>query len=212
MHPRRRHAFTLVEVLLSIGLILALAASLFAYIHGLVEQRTRLVLVADQQAAAAALFEELESDLATTFAADASGDAGVKGDGSSITVRCRAVPGRTGTGAVTDFGDLLGSEMRFSSGKLSARRLGKSQRALETVASGIERLRFRYFNGVEWLETFDSAQTGELPVAVEAALWFGETTAPNDEPANSSEVLREPDRLRVMVVPDGPVTAWKSGE
>jgi prepilin-type N-terminal cleavage/methylation domain-containing protein len=204
MRPR---AFTLIEVLIAIALMLALSAGIFSYISGLLSKRDRLVEATSQQATAATLFEELENDLATTFAADATGAPGVQGEGAWVVVRCRAVGARSGTGAVSDLGDIQGGEMRFASGALSARRYGKAPGNLETVATGIERLRFRYFNGTEWLDSFDSAATGDLPVAIEAALWFG--TAPSDDNAESIEHLRAPDRIRVMVVPDGPVTGAK---
>ncbi len=207
----RRRAFTLVEVLLGLALMLALSAGLFGYVWGLLDKRDRLVEVARQQAAAAAVFEELENGLATTFAADASGRAGVKGDGSSIAVRCRGVVARSSPGGEGDLGDLVGGEVSFADGAISARRFGRRDGAFEVVSEGIERLRLRYYNGSEWLGEFDSAAVGELPVAVEAAIWFGGAAAEGEDGFESEpETLRAPDRVRVMIVPDGP-TSWKGG-
>jgi prepilin-type N-terminal cleavage/methylation domain-containing protein len=206
-----RRGFTLVEVLLALALMLALSAGLFGYVWGLLDKRDRLVEVAQQQAAAAAVFEELENSLATTFAADASGRAGVKGDGASIAVRCRGVASRGGPGGEGDLGDLVGGEVSFTGGAVSARRFGRRDGEFEVVSEGVERLRLRYYNGSEWLEEFDSAAVGELPVAVEVAVWFGAAVeGDEDEFGSEPEVLREPDRVRVMIVPDGP-TSWKGG-
>jgi hypothetical protein len=187
--------------------MVVLSSGMFAYVWGLLDKRDRLVEVANQQAAAATLFEELENDLATTFAVDPSGNAGVKGDEASIAVRCRGVA-RLNSAAL-DLGDLVGGEMRFSGGTLTARRFGRQDSNFETVSTGIQRLQLRYFNGTEWLDSFDSAQASELPVAVEAAVWFGD--APSATEGGAEETLREPDRIRIMVVPDGPMTAWKGG-
>jgi type II secretory pathway pseudopilin PulG len=206
-HPVRRgagRAFTLVEVLIALGLILFLSASLLSYLWSLIDRRDTLITVAAQQSAAGAVLEQLEHDLSTTFAADTAGNAGVKGGVTGIVVRCR------GTNLITqdtDLSDLQGSEIRLGPGVLSARRLTASPGPMETVAEGVERIRFRYFDGKEWLEEFDSAAKGELPVAIEASVWFGEA----GPAAPSEDAPRTPDRTRVMVVPDGPVAAWKAG-
>ena len=208
-----RRGFTMVEVLLGLALMLALSAGLLGYVWGLLDKRDRLVEVSRRQAAAAAVFEELENDLATTFAADAGGRPGVKGDGSSVAVRCRGVAGRNAPGSAGDLGDLVGGEVRFEGGAISARKLGRRDGEFEVVSEGVERLRLRYYDGTEWLEEFDSAALGELPVAIEAAIWFGEAAAAEEEDAELEDDAapgRAPDRVRVMIVPDGP-TSWKGG-
>jgi hypothetical protein len=206
-----RRGITLVEVLLGIALMLALSAGLFGYVWGLLDKRDRLLEVSARQAAAAVIFEELENCLATTFAADAAGRPGVKGDGTSVAVRCRGVMARNAPGDAGDLGDLVGIELRFESGAVSARRLARREGEFEVISEGIERLRLRYYNGVEWLDSFDSAEAGDLPVALEAAVWFGDAPAEGEDEEGVQEgPLREPDRLRVMIVPDGP-TSWKGG-
>ncbi len=92
-------------------------------------------------------------------------------------------------------------------------------------------VRFRYYDGREWRDSFDSAALGQLPVAVEIRLWLGAPDAPDPglepDPASlaatveSAEVddgmkdrvprpsldpatgARLPDRVRVIAVPDG---------
>lgn len=104
----------------------------------------------------------------------------------------------------------------------------------------VRHVRFRFHDGSSWSETFDSGQAGGLPVAVEVAVWLGEPERQADDPGvgqpeasapsrtdasfsdiddppaddEASEFLRSlpaPDRLRLIAVPDGPVSAWKEG-
>lgn len=113
--------------------------------------------------------------------------------------------------------------------------------AMEVISERVERVRFRYFDGKEWQASFDSLATGTLPVAIEVAVWFtslkNPTAPPMEDPvaapvAESGEGASDseeqntaavdmdagverrwpaPDRLRVIIVPDGPVSAWKEG-
>jgi prepilin-type N-terminal cleavage/methylation domain-containing protein len=210
-----RGGFTLVEVLLAIVLLLALAGGMLSYIWGLLASRDRLVATTDQQISAAALFEQLETDLSATFAVDGSGAPGVDGNSTSLVVRSRGVGSLAGTGT-SDLGDLQGCEVKFEGNALTARRLGRDETSFETLASPVGRVQFRYFDGKEWQQSFRSSDAGTLPVAVEVSLWFDELSSGNaqaaagDNTALEEKPTRAPDRVRVMVVPDGPVTSWKS--
>src|SRR5262249_5989025 len=87
------------------------------------------------------------------------------------------------------------------------------------VTSGGDRV--RYHDGGDWLSDFDSAggsggattggggggESEGLPVAVEVAIWFGEPVAEGEK----IERWPEPDRLRVIAVPDGPVAGGGRG-
>jgi prepilin-type N-terminal cleavage/methylation domain-containing protein len=203
-----RSGFTLIEVLLAVALMLAISAGMLSYIWGLLASRERLVTATDQQISAAALFDQIESDLSTTFAVDGSGAAGVEGKPDSLVVRSRGV-GALGGAGVSDFGDQQGCEVRFDAGAhtLTARRLGPDGSAFEMLASPVSLVRLRYFDGKAWLDSFDSAAAGVLPVAVEAAVWFEGGV---EERGGEEKPSRAPDRVRVMVVPDGPVAEWKS--
>lgn len=111
----------------------------------------------------------------------------------------------------------------------------------DVLSERIERLRLRYFDGGEWLDSFNSVEADALPVAVEVAVWFaplsrdravepevGEEWLEDEEgvgvlteedafeeefgefdgEVEDGRVYGEPDRLRVIVVPDGPRAAW----
>jgi prepilin-type N-terminal cleavage/methylation domain-containing protein len=110
--------------------------------------------------------------------------------------------------------------------------------SMELLSDRVERVRFRYYDGEAWQTSFDSMQKGTLPVAIEVAVWFTSlksATAPPmveastlDQPsddgksaagdaasptasADTERKWRAPDRLRVIIVPDGPVSSWKEG-
>lgn len=117
---------------------------------------------------------------------------------------------------------------------------GNGAEQAATLAVGVSRLRLRYFDGSAWSESFDSGSGGGLPVAIEVAVWFGPiaalaestgaTAAVGDELGDEfedlppvdglepdamledeGEILPAPDRVRMIVVPDGPVSAWREG-
>ena len=248
-----RRAFTLLEVLLAIGLIAALSGGVFAFMWQIISQKTSLTGRALDGQAGDAVLERIESALTGAVAADSAGNAGIVGTATSLHVLTRgiALPLEKGDQAWAA-GDLQGMEFTFAGGSLSARRWdghrnrGSSAGAAETVSDHIAAMVIRYYDGSEWAESFDSKEKDGLPVAIEVSLWFGtpsaETAAapapvaeperkplpvgaPVDDvdegrgeqppargPSASAERAKPstpPDRLRVIVIPDGPTTAWK---
>jgi prepilin-type N-terminal cleavage/methylation domain-containing protein len=231
----RRRAFTLIEVLVVLGIVAMLAGSVFAFMLDLLRGRERLLDASREAQAAAAVIERLESDLLVTFvgSADASG---VSGDGTSLRVSGRAVAFGTRETSV-EMSDAQSCELRYDerAWRLEGRRWSGAEPAeFETICDRVEACRFRYFDGRRWVGSFDSARAGTLPVAIEIAAWFGAPPAPTEEELLAQEEaeelgdeammmgledasldepralpVREPDLLRVMVVPDGPVAAWR---
>ena len=232
----RRRAFTLVEVLLALGLVAMLAGSIFGFMWNIVRVRDAMAAESRDVQAGAAVVERIESDVLCGLAGDANVGAGVSGTATSLKVMTRgvAVP----VGSEVDQGDLQWSEFSFdrAAGTIKARR-GKARGTaeLELVSDHLQWARLRYFDGKVWAESFDSLKSGGLPVAIEVALWFGpvwhaagaseptspEPAIPGEEPrearggSESSSTpegpTREPDRLRIVVMPDGPVASWKEG-
>lgn len=213
----KRRGFTLFETLLAIVLIVALSAAVFGFLWTLLQRREQLETVGARGDGLAAMWSRLERDLATTFAADGAGAAGLRGNASSLTVRSRGVgldPGRLATEAT-------GSEFIFSDagGELTGRTIPGPGATAEVLATGLERVRFRYHDGSEWRESFDSGSARALPLAVEVSVWFGSssaaepTTPPDDIDLVGLDVgpARPADRTRVITIPDGPVSAWKEG-
>jgi prepilin-type N-terminal cleavage/methylation domain-containing protein len=214
-----RRAFTLVEVMLALAVLVALAASLMGFFWNLLEQRRAAELGSDRQRAAAAVIERIESDLLCGLAG-AESAAGIRGTESSLVLLTRSVHMPRGQGSARVSGDLQGSEITYSSGAIRARRwVGASPSgSFETVSDSVGLLRFRYYDGSSWSAAFVSASKGGLPVAVEVALWFmapevGEQVAgelPTGAPPGEALLPdTEPDRVRLVIVPDGPVETWK---
>jgi hypothetical protein len=205
----------------------------YGFLWNLLGQRDRVAMAAADAQAAGVIIERLEADLMGAVASGRGG-AGVVGDGSSLKVMSRCVTVPMGAGA--RLGDLAGSEISFNrfTGVVRARRIGPDGTAAEweDVSDHVQRLRLRYFDGREWRAKFDSAAAAELPAAIEVALWFGEPleraeteeelAAAGAGAAESGEAATDPeeevpqvvptwspDRVRVIVVPDGPSAGWR---
>ena len=75
-----RRAFTLLEVLLAIGLIGALSGGLFAFMFQIASQKAALASRAMDGQAGDAVFERMESDLIGAVAADSAGSSATSPD------------------------------------------------------------------------------------------------------------------------------------
>jgi prepilin-type N-terminal cleavage/methylation domain-containing protein len=223
-----RRGFTLIEVLLAIALIAMLSGSVFGFLWMLVGRQDLLHGRSLEAQAGGAFIERLESDVLCGLAGDDRAGAGVSGTTTNVKLLSRGVwlPASAGDQG----GDLQASEYVFDSAarELRGRRWPASQSApaFETISNHVERVRLRYFDGTAWQDSFDSLKSGGLPIAIEVGVWFGgapessgqSTTAaasggqgtPDSKSAGTGQgTVREPDRLRVIVVPDGPVASWK---
>lgn len=258
----RRHAFTLIEVLLALALILILLGAMLGFLWELVDRRNTLMRGGRDIQSANAMIERIEADLLAGLAGDSGVGAGVQGTATSLRLLSRGVwlasdpvgqAGGAGAGSVSALAaaDLQGTEYVFNEGslRLQARRftyagVSPAPSSFEMVSDRFERVRFRYFDGKVWLSSFDTMQQQKLPVAIEVAVWFtslaNETAPPplirpapatgasqatdgaegsaagGADPATSLDVAEEkiwgqPDRLRVIIVPDGPQASWSEG-
>lgn len=186
-----RVGFTLLEMLISIALILALFSSMFGFLYGMLTTRARVLELTDQQRAAALLIDRLEADLLTCIAGDARHGAGVAGDEHSLRLLVRSAWPVGDDDAA--FGDLQRAEYRFDVNRheLSGSRgpAGQSRTDSHSFGARLYKVRFRYYDGSDWLSSFDSLQRDQLPLAVEVAIWFdpwpGEdwNEAGDDDPA-----------------------------
>lgn len=254
--------------MLAVVLIASLSGAVFSFLFNLGSQREGVERSTGALRGATALLESLEGDALGVIAGDAGSGAGVVGDETTLRLLTRGVtpPMLAAGGAPRDssiLGDLQGVEYRFSEaeGLLTARRWdasgagddAPSSGQSSVVATGVSRLRLRYFDGSAWRSRFDSSSDGGLPVAIEVAVWFGSVTAASsadsaagvpgqgasdpdaagadgfadsppidaqqrsglladDAPGDpGGQVLPVPDRVRVIVIPDGPTSAWRDG-
>lgn len=243
-----RRAFTIAEVLIALALIAAVGAAAMTLLWGVADHRERIGSTAMASRGCGDLLERIESDLLGAVAGDARVGAGVRGDATSLTILCRGVTGLASISAVS--GDLVGASYTLAGDRVEMRRwvvggaAGGASEPSVPLAEGVGALRLRYFDGSTWLDSFDSAQVGKLPVAIEASIWLGprpeagagdeapmspappddslaaessefsEDLPPLDEggglvAASLEEELGPPTRQRIMIVPDGPVAAWR---
>lgn len=236
---RHVRGFTLFEVLLALALVAALSGSVFAFLWQVSAQKSAMTSRAKAGQAGDMVLDRIEADLLSAVAVDSAGTAGIVGSPSSLRLLTRGVafPLQSGDAPWTP-GDLQGTEYAFTSGRLTARRWDAHrqrrgpQGEAETVHTGVAAFRIRYFDGTSWAESFDSKSSNDLPVAVEVAIWFGAPIAGSapvtpeparnqddkspllfseqpEEPAPAPRPANPPDRLRVMIIADGPSTVWK---
>ncbi len=240
---KRRRGFTLLEVMLAITIVLAIAGTVYVFLFDLIDSRERIVSESDRSRVSIGVFEQLERGIMTTIAGSTVYGSGVQGGPNSIELLSRAVTLPIETDSQTVLGDLQGLSFSWDAqrGELSARRwdvLGGEQTDSQVISSDIAYFQLRYYDGQAWRGRFDSSSG--LPVAIEVAIWFGEPefldgglddfagdARGEDEDSRleamgfeeglledefAGEVLvpgREPDRVRVMVIPDGPSVGWE---
>lgn len=216
----RRRAFSLVEMMVALLLVVMLAGAVYSFMWSVLDDRARLEKHAGREIGATRLFACIEDDLATCVARTDSGAAGIKGDASSISIAKRSV--RLDATGAEALGDATQSEYRFeaTAGQVVARRDGGGY---EPILTGVSRVRFRFRLGSEWVEQFDSVAAGGVPSAIEIALWFGEPEATEkpaavapiggdgeagaepeqpEEREASDELLPPPSRVTVIAIHD----------
>jgi len=200
-HTTRRRGFTLFEVLLAMGLMMALVGMMFGFVFNLMRSRDRAIEYADRQLASSVLIDRLEAALMTSLVGDSRTGAGVAGDEHSITVLGRAVAtsrAERGTRDPVVFGDLQQIEFRYDErrGLIEGRQspVGpNADRDAYWPIGTVPKLRFRYHDGSTWRDSFDSLDAGRLPQAVEVAVWYAPW--PGDEPLEEEPASEEEEDL-----------------
>ena len=171
---RHRRGFTLLEMLIAIGLLLVLVGSMFAFLFDMLSARARALETAGRQLAATTLIDALEADLLTCLVGDAEVGSGIEGDNQRLRVLTRGVAGTLAERGAADpavLGDLQVTEYRHDArtGRIEAK---TSPGTFEPLGGSVHRVRFRYHDGQGWQDTFDSLDADRLPVAVEILVWF----------------------------------------
>lgn len=228
----KRRAFTLVEATVAVLITLTIAGGMYGFLNSLQSRRASVAEQSLREQAIGAMLAQLEEDLTTTLVAGPSGEAGVKGTGTDLSLLSRAAAPPVGADG-PDLRDMQASRYVFRReiGEVHAARPTPGSPRPVKVAGGVARMRFRYYDGEAWQEKFDSVSAGVLPVAVEVGVWFGprveteeQIVAPAggglegedeeemEESADDEEIWPEPDRLLVIVVPDGPRAGWETAE
>ncbi|UCD76491.1 MAG: prepilin-type N-terminal cleavage/methylation domain-containing protein [Phycisphaerales bacterium] len=206
----KHRAFTLLEVLVSIALIIGLVGVMYGFLFNLLDTRASVLEASERNRTATMLIERLESDLLCCVAGDSSAGAGLSGDETSIRVLTRNVAAglaQRGPDDSAALADLQFAEYRFTSGtgEIQASRgvIGDSRSASASgsynLGGSLYKVRFRFHDGNTWRDSFDSRSAGALPQAVEVAVWFhpwpGEITEELEAGFTATEDEFPPDRL-----------------
>lgn len=146
----RLRAFTILEVMLAVGLLVLLTGGMYTFLWDLVSRREAVAVEAARDGAAATLFERLEADLTGAIAGDEK-HAGLVGSASEITIHARgvAMPLRPAD-RDTAMGDIQGTQVSFDKGVLRGRRwvgAGEPAGEFEELSGDVQRVRFRYSDG-----------------------------------------------------------------
>jgi hypothetical protein len=195
------------EVLVAVSIVAALIGMMFVFLSNVLASRAKVLEHSDRQRAATTLIEHIEADLMTCIVGDGEYGPGVQGDGAQLAILTQSVSPLLHSAPADErmpHRDMQHTEYRFD----PARRIVEGRRGpavrktsddssipaapasakeggervprggFSSLGSEIPRVRFRYHNGMQWRESFDSLAAGHLPRAVEIAIWF---TSPLDE-------------------------------
>lgn len=204
----RRCAFTVMEVMLALALGAMLAGAVMGFLWRMSSQQRALSLAASDSQGADSLLDRLEADVLGAIAGDARRGAGVQGSATRLQVLTRGVD--LGDGGASDLQrsvyEFIGPMMWLARGPADATGADGAER--HALSARALRARFRYFDGNAWVLSFNSKAAGRLPAAIEVALWFEPIGDPDAPSQSLPERWPEPDRVRVMVIPDAPEAAW----
>ncbi|MDG2029597.1 MAG: prepilin-type N-terminal cleavage/methylation domain-containing protein [Phycisphaerales bacterium] len=175
----RHRGFTLIEVLVALGITVVLVGALGLFVDQISSSRSRIRDRSTREAAATTILDAIDDALGTCIARQGDGTSGVVGDELSIEIAFDTTTVQRALGgspeAVLVPGDRIAIEFSPGSGRLALARDGDSMHELET---GFFAMRLRYHDGRDWLPRWDALEMGGLPWAVECSIWF--TPWPDD--------------------------------
>ena len=169
VHLRRsRRGMTLIEVLIALALLLALAGVSLRFVAMVGQARSAAAEREGRLWGGGLLMEHLERDLLTAFAGDG---AAIAGDAQSISITGLRFEGETPR--------LIASALRLDADAGAvvvsvgggAWEGGDSGRD-ELLVDGVRWWSLRYLDGKRWVESTEGMD-GRAPRAVEVSVWFG---------------------------------------
>lgn len=172
MIPDRRHhrAFTLLEALVAIAIFGSLLFVATSLVRDIGDSRRRTETRMQSIEGATVALDALAARLTVATASDASGGSGIVGDATSIRVTGSGVSIRrlAPDAELSPLVDRAALELELDADGLAISEDGFDR---STLIPGLHALRFRYHDGSDWRDGWDSGVDG-LPVAVEARFWF----------------------------------------
>lgn len=191
---RTSNGFTLMEVLLALGLIVLLLGFTGTFTIDLGRQRAQLAAASQEISGWVMIVDQLDRALTCVIAGDPSAGAGVLGGTDQVALLTRGVwldpNADSGTNAENNAessnagpDDLQRLTLRYDaergvlqlSSSSAAQQGGASaSRGRGVQLTGVSAARLRYYNGRAWVESYDTTSAGALPLAIELAVWLGE--------------------------------------
>jgi len=160
-------AVTLVEVLISLGIAMALLATAFVFVQDLLRARDRIERLTRRERSMDLFLDALDQAAASSVL-DAGG---VEGDAVRCTIwSASSDPSRLARSGASPFPAFVAASFGFEEEEGSLR-IRRGDAAEESLPAEIFALRFRYHDGFEWIDEFDGAARRRLPAAIEVSLW-----------------------------------------
>ncbi len=206
-----RKAFTLLELLVAMSLMVVVAACLYSSLYTAFRARRSASAAVEPSMTAANAIDILKQDisgalppkgiLAGTFLGMNSTD-GKGGDSDSVsfyTTRLHTREGKRPYGGIdlielvlaqddNDEGDVCRLVRRVTPSVISPRVLEPDEQVL---CRNVRSLSIRYFDGFDWLDDWDSTAHGnELPLAVEIGLQIAYKTSKSDKEAQPHKLTQ----------------------
>jgi type II secretion system protein J len=218
-----RAGFTLLEVLLAMGLVSLLAGTLYASLHVAFRARDSIQRAADQGSAGQLALDMMRRDLTEALPSngilagiftgtDAQGQSGADADDISFYAAAHTGTSDLPEGDVCLIDYTIGNDedgqpalVRNTTTNLLA--TDTQDPTTEVICRKVQALNLRYFDGSTWADSWDSAQQNNAPpVAVEVTLTLKSDATTAQAPAatgtsaqNSGNVL-----TRVVLLPCAP--------
>lgn len=181
----KRRAFTLIEVLVALGLILVLVTTMSSIIRSALRAREAVHERIDQSIGVVALYELLVASADTCTARGRDGAAGITGDSTTLAITRVAQHARNeGLDPIEEL------TFSFDNGNVV---VTSSAGPRGTLLNDVGAIEFQYFDGSEFRTSWASAENG-LPVAIQLSIWV-------EEPLSDLDVVT-PDYSRLVAVFD----------
>jgi len=189
----RLRAFTLMEVMLSLVILLILASSIGWAVREMRDKTMVLRRASDDLTLSTSLFELLDAAMTSSVALNpVNGTAGIRGTPDTIEIVSRGVLADLDADA-SSLAGLTRLRINFDPQVpvlAVGRAAASSAAAMQPVSQRVEFIRFRYHDGQQWSDSFDSRDQGRLPVAVEVSLWFASALDERAEPSDAEPTSR----------------------
>lgn len=199
--PPARSAFTILEVLVALMLIAAIAAGGFSLFRGALATRERLAADSRRALDLSTLESLLRQAALSSEVGSGAGDFAISA--RSLSIPCRVLrvahdPDRAGP-----YARRFSLFFDESQGTLLA---AWDDTPASPILHGLASVSFRAFDGRTWVEDFSASRAGVLPLALELSLRWRPPGSPSSSVRPSTDAVEPPegpaDAVIAVAVPD----------